>query len=69
VTESLFDRLGLQIQMEFMLYQFPMNSQHVSRLPCKNVHILLEGFDECEFLFGVQGVAYMSNLGRFLYRQ
>jgi hypothetical protein len=55
--------------MEFMLNQFPRDSCHVSRLPCKDVSIFLEEFDEHEFLFGIQGVAYVSNLGRFLYKQ
>jgi hypothetical protein len=27
---------------------------------------LLEEFDECEFLFGIEIVAYVSNLARFL---
>jgi hypothetical protein len=52
--------------MQFMLNQFPRNSRHVSRLPCEKVPIFLEEFDEREFLFGVQIVAYVSNLGRFL---
>jgi hypothetical protein len=52
--------------MQFMLNQFPRNSRHVSRLPCEEVPIFLEEFDEREFLFGVQIVAYVSNLGRFL---
>jgi hypothetical protein len=45
-----------------VLNQFPRNSGHVSRLPCKDVPIFLEEFNECEFLFGVQIVAYVSNL-------
>jgi hypothetical protein len=49
-----------------MLNQFPRNSRHVNRLPCEDVHIFLEEFDEREFLFGIQIVAYVSNLGRFL---
>jgi hypothetical protein len=49
-----------------MLNQFSRNSRHVSRLPCKDVPIFLEEFDECEFLFGVQIVAYVSNFGRLL---
>jgi hypothetical protein len=48
-----------------MLNQLPRNSWHVSRLPCKDVPIFLEKFDEHEFLFGIQIVAYVSNLGRF----
>jgi hypothetical protein len=51
--------------MEFVLDQFPRDSQLVS----KDVPIFLEEFDEREFLFGIQGVAYVSNLGRFLHRQ
>jgi hypothetical protein len=52
--------------MQFMLNQFPRNSRHVSRVPCEDVPILLEEFDEHEFLFGIQIVAYVSNLGTFL---
>jgi hypothetical protein len=36
-----------------MLNQFPRNSRHVSRLPCEDVPIFLEEFDEREFLFGI----------------
>jgi hypothetical protein len=57
------------VQMEFMLNQFPRDFWHVSRLPCKDAPIFLEEFDEREFLFGIQCVAYVSNLGRFLRRQ
>jgi hypothetical protein len=52
-----------------MLNQSPRNSQHVYRLPCKDVPIVLEEFDEREFLFGVQTVAYVSHLRRFLIGQ
>jgi hypothetical protein len=52
-----------------MLNQFPRDSWHVSRLPCKDVPIFLEEFDEREFLFRIQTIAYVSNLGRFLRRQ
>jgi hypothetical protein len=69
MSESLLDRLGLSVQMEFVLNQFPRDSRHVSRLPCEDVPIFLEEFDECESLFGIQGVAYVTNLGRFLHRQ
>jgi hypothetical protein len=57
------------VQMEFMLNQLPRDSRHVSILLSKDVPIFLEEFDEHEFLFGIQGVAYVSNLGRFLHRQ
>jgi hypothetical protein len=50
-----------------MLYQFPRNSRHVSRLPCEDVPIFLKEFDEREFLFGVQVIAHMSNLGVLLH--
>jgi hypothetical protein len=55
--------------MEFVLSQFPRDSRQVSRLPCKNVPIFLKEFDEREFLFRIQGVAYVSNLRRFLHTQ
>jgi hypothetical protein len=48
---------------------FYERQQHVSRLPCEDVPIFLEEFDELEFLFGIQIVAYVSNLGRFLHGQ
>jgi hypothetical protein len=67
MTESLLDALGLWVQMKFVLNQFPMNSRHVSRLPCEYVPIFLEEFDEREFLFGIQGDAYVSNHGGFRY--
>jgi hypothetical protein len=52
-----------------MLNQFSKNSRHVRRLPCKDVPIFLEEFDEREFPFGAQILAYVSNLGRFLHGQ
>jgi hypothetical protein len=52
--------------MQFMLNQFPRNSKHVSRLPSKDVPIFLEEFDEHKFLFGIQTVAYVRNLGMLL---
>jgi hypothetical protein len=54
--------------MEFMLNQLPRDSRHVSRLPCKDVPIFWEEFDEYEFLIWIHGGAYVSNLGRFLRR-
>jgi hypothetical protein len=52
-----------------MLNQFPRNSRHVSRLPCKDVPIFLEEFDEHEFLFGIETVTYVSHHRRFLHGQ
>jgi hypothetical protein len=46
--------------------QFPRNSRHVSRLPCEDIPIFLEEFHKREFVFGIQTVAYGSNLGRLL---
>jgi hypothetical protein len=57
------------VQMEFILNQFPRDSRHASRISCKDAPFFLEEFDEREFLFGIQGVAYVSNLGMFLCRQ
>jgi hypothetical protein len=52
-----------------MLNQFPRKTRYVSRLPSKDVPIFLEEFDEHEFLFGVQFMAHVSNLGRLLHGQ
>jgi hypothetical protein len=49
-----------------MLNQFPRDSRHVSRLPCEDVPIFLEEFDESKFLFWIQTVTDVSHLGRFL---
>jgi hypothetical protein len=52
--------------MQFVLNQFPRDSRHVSRLPCEDVPIFLEEFDESKFLFWIQTVTDVSHLGRFL---
>ena len=49
-----------------MLYQLPRNSRHVRWLPCKDVPIFLQEFDEREFLFEVQLGPNVSDLGRVL---
>jgi hypothetical protein len=64
--DSLLDGLSLWVQMQFMLNQFPRDSKHASRLPRKDVPIFLKEFDERKFLFRIQPVAYVSNLGRLL---
>jgi hypothetical protein len=69
MAESLLDRPGHWVQMQLMLNQFPRNSWHVSMLLCKDVLIFLEEFDERKFLFGIQIVAYVSHLRRFLHGQ
>jgi hypothetical protein len=60
--KTLFDRLGLRVQVKFVLYQFPRNSRHVNRFPCEDVPVFLEEFDECEFLFGIQTIPHVNNL-------
>jgi hypothetical protein len=65
-AESLLDGLSEWVHVEFVLNQFPRDSRHVSRLTYEDVPIFLKEFDEREFLFRIQGVAYVSNLGRFL---
>jgi hypothetical protein len=67
MAESLLDGLRLWVEMQFMLYQFPMNSRHVSRLPCKYALIFLEEIDEHDFLFRVQVIPHVSNLRGFLH--
>jgi hypothetical protein len=52
--------------MEFVLNQFSRNSRHVNRLLYKDVPIFLDEFDKRDFLFGIQTIAYVSNLGRLL---
>jgi hypothetical protein len=61
MTKVLLDGLGIWVDLKFMLYQLPRNSQHVSRLPCEDVPIFLEEFDKREFLFGIQIIPHMSN--------
>jgi hypothetical protein len=60
------DRLGLRVEMYFVLYQFPRNSRHISRLPCKDIPIFLKEFDKRGFLFGVQVIPHVSNLAGLL---
>jgi hypothetical protein len=62
-TVELLDGLSTQVEVKFMLYQFPMNSLHVSKLSCEDVPIFLEEFGEREFLFGIQTIPYMRDLG------
>jgi hypothetical protein len=52
-----------------VLNQLPRDSRYVSRLICEDVPIFLEKFDEREFLFGVQIIAHVRNLGGLLHRQ
>ncbi len=54
MVDSLLDGLGLRVEMQFLLNQLPKDSRHVSKLPCEDVPIFLEEFDEREFLFAIQ---------------
>jgi hypothetical protein len=51
--KALLDGLGVGVDVKFVLYQFPRNFRHVSKLTCEDVPILLEEFDEHEFLFRI----------------
>jgi hypothetical protein len=60
-SKALLDRLGIGVNVKFVLYQFPRNSRHISRLPCEHVLIFLEEFDEREFLFRIRIVPHESD--------
>jgi hypothetical protein len=49
--------------VKFVLYKFLRNSRHVNKVLCEDVPIFLEEFDECEFIFRIQIVPHMSDLG------
>jgi hypothetical protein len=55
--------------MQLVLNQLPRNSMLAIMLPCEDVLIFLEEFDEHEFLFSIQTIAYVSNLIRLVRRQ
>jgi hypothetical protein len=55
--------LDVWVNVKFVLYQLPRNSRHVSRLPCEDVPIFLEEFDEHEILFRIQIIPHMSDVG------
>jgi hypothetical protein len=61
MLKALLDRLGVGVDVKFVLYQFTRNSRHVRRLPCKDVPIVLEEFDEHQFLFRIQIVPHVSD--------
>jgi hypothetical protein len=66
MSKVFLDRLGIGVDVKFVLYRFPRNYRHVSSLPCEDVLIFLEEFDEREFLFRIQTVPHMSDLGWFI---
>jgi hypothetical protein len=57
--------------MLFVLNQFPRNSRQVSFswLPCEDVPIFLEEFDEHKFVFAIQTIAHVSDHGRLPHGQ
>jgi hypothetical protein len=55
--------LCVGVDVKFVLYQFSKNSQHVSIFPYEDIPIFLEKFDEHEFLFRIETVPQMSDLG------
>jgi hypothetical protein len=61
-TKALLDGLGIGVDVKFVLYQFPRNSRHINKLPCEDIPIFLEEFDESEFLFRIQVVPHMDDL-------
>jgi hypothetical protein len=63
MSKALLDLLGIGVVVKFMLYQFSRNSWHVSKLSCEDIPIFLEEFDEQEFLFRIQTIPHMSDLG------
>jgi hypothetical protein len=62
MSKVFLDALGVGVNMKFILYQFPRNSRNVGGLPCEDVPILLEEFDERRILFRFQIVPRMSDL-------
>jgi hypothetical protein len=63
MTKVLLDGLGVGANVMSMPNQFYKNSRYVSRLPYEDVPIFLKEFDKREFLFSMQIVPYMSDLG------
>jgi hypothetical protein len=61
--KALLNMLCVGVDVKFVLYQFPKNSQHVSIFPYEDIPIFLEKFDEHEFLFRIETVPQMSDLG------
>ena len=52
--EKLPDRFKLRINVKSVLSEFSRDTQHVRRLPCKDVPVLTDELDECAFLFWIQ---------------
>ena len=52
-TEELSDMFHLRIHIKVVLSEFSQYTQHIRRLPCKDVLILTDELDDCAFLFGI----------------
>ena len=55
-----FDWFHLWVDSQMMLSQFPGNTRHVRKLPCKDVPVLTEELNERFFLFRVECCGNMS---------
>ena len=53
-TKELLDRLKLQINIKSVISEFPRYTWHVRRFPCKDVPVLTDELNECDFLFRIQ---------------
>jgi hypothetical protein len=53
----LLDRLVQWVNAQFMLNHLPRDPGNIRYLPCKDIKIVPEKSDECEFLFGIEVVA------------
>jgi hypothetical protein len=62
-SKALLDELGIGVDMKFVFYRFIRNSMHVSGLPCEDLPIFLEEVDVPEFLFRIQIIPHVSDLG------
>ena len=52
--EKLSNRFKLWINIESVLSEFPRDTRHVGRFPCKDVPVLTDELDERAFLFWIQ---------------
>jgi hypothetical protein len=68
MMKTLLDGLSIWVEVKFVLYQLHRKSMYANCLPCKDVPIFIEEFDECEFLFVIQTIPHMSNLGGLIRR-
>jgi hypothetical protein len=62
IASLLSGRPLLRIHLELVLGQLSWNSQHVHRLPCKHVLVILEKLDKRPFLFTSEAGANDRNL-------